>query len=196
MKKAFISIALLALLMLSGCGQHAAPSRETANVPASGASLTAAPETERDAKTNLVFSVEGEEETVPATLYVGQEYSLYIPVDGWTKPEENTENDVLSVTWGCTDNRDVSLTVSQYKGQTASQVREDFMQSSGYTFEDTMDDGTGDPLIGTDAAGNQLAFVEITGSNATYVVSWRYPAEAAEGFGARLNAIAGSFLVN
>ena len=80
---------------------------------------------------------------------------------------------------------------------TVTEARDAFAQSSGYEFEDLMGGSPGDPLAGTNENGDYLSFFVAAGNGAaSYAVSWRYPAEAAEGFGARLPTIAGTFLAS
>ena len=80
---------------------------------------------------------------------------------------------------------------------TVTEARDAFAQSSGYEFEDLMGGSPGDPLAGTNENGDYLSFFVAAGNGAaSYAVSWRYPAEAAEGFGVRLPTIAGTFLAS
>ena len=62
---------------------------------------------------------------------------------------------------------------------------------------DLMGGSPDDPLTGTNEKGEYLSFFVAAGGGAdSYAVSWRYPAEAAEGFGARLPTIAETFLAS
>lgn len=141
----------------------------------------------RAEQVDLTFFVEGEEEALPATLYVGDGYSLYIPDEDWDGPEQSTESGVPTDTWVSAFNSDVALSVSRYGDMTVTEARDAFAQSSGYEFEDLMGGSPDDPLTGTNEKGEYLSFFVAAGGGAdSYAVSWRYPAEAAEGFGARL----------
>ena len=62
-------------------------------------------------------------------------------------------------------------------------------------FEDLLGGELGDPLTGVDEDGDHLSFMLAEGAGTVYVISWEYPAEAAEGFGVRLEQIAGTFEV-
>ena len=83
MKKLWI--VLLSLFLLTGCGQKPetpvppsdpSPTQQEPNEPPANTE----PETPaRAEQVDLTFFVEGEEEALPATLYVGDGYSLYIP---------------------------------------------------------------------------------------------------------------------
>ena len=50
-------------------------------------------------------------------------------------------------------------------------------------------------MTGVDEDGDHLSFMLAEGAGTVYVISWEYPAEAAEGFGVRLEQIAGTFEV-
>ena len=56
-------------------------------------------------------------------------------------------------------------------------------------------DGVVFMLTGVDEDGDHLSFMLAEGAGTVYVISWEYPAEAAEGFGVRLEQIAGTFEV-
>ena len=81
MKKLWI--VLLSLFLLTGCGQKPetpippsdpSPTQQEPNEPP----VSPEPETPaRSEQVDLTFFVEGEEEALPATLYVGDGYSLY-----------------------------------------------------------------------------------------------------------------------
>lgn len=200
MKKLWI--VLLSLFLLTGCGQKPetpippsdpSPTQQEPNDP------PASPEPETPARAeqvDLTFFVEGEEEALPATLYVGDGYSLYIPDEDWDGPEQSTESGVPTDTWVSAFNSDVALSVSRYGDMTVTEARDAFAQSSGYEFEDLMGGSPDDPLTGTNEKGEYLSFFVAAGGGAdSYAVSWRYPAEAAEGFGTRLPTIAETFRI-
>ena len=118
MKKLWID--LLSLFLLTGCGQKPetpvppsdpSPTQQEPNEPP----VSPEPETPaRAEQVDLTFFVEGEEEALPATLYVGDGYSLYIPDEDWDGPEQSTENGVPTDTWVSAFNSDVALSVSRY----------------------------------------------------------------------------------
>ena len=196
MKRRYLVWTVLLALALSGCGQKPEtqpPAKEepvTAQ-PAEDRNPTAA-ELGREEKTDLMFMVEGMEEAVPATLYLGQGYSIYIPDEGW-RLEKDTDDGIPEDTWESTANGDVELTVSHYSGKTWAEARDAFARDCGYVFEDLMGGELGDPLTGMDEDGDYMSFMVAEGAGTVYVISWEYPAEAAEGFGARLGRIADTF---
>ena len=161
MKKLWI--VLLSLFLLTGCGQKPetpvppsdpSPTQQEPNEPPASTE----PETPaRAEQVDLTFFVEGEEEALPATLYVGDGYSLYIPDEDWDGPEQSTENGVPTDTWVSAFNSDVALSVSRYGDMTVTEARDAFAQSSGYEFENLMGGSPGDPLTGTNENGEYLS---------------------------------------
>lgn len=204
MKRAILYTLLLAL-GLSGCGQRAettppatqdtptAQEQTTTTSATTGDQNPTAEELGRPEKADLTFIVEGETDTVPATLYIGQGYSIYIPDTGW-RLDRGLDDGIPEETWESTLNDDVELTVSHYGGVTQQQAREAFAaDNNDYLFEDLLGGEWGNPLVGIDDDGDRLAFMSTEGNGAVYIVSWKYPAAAAEGFGARLAQIAETF---
>ena len=198
MKKPILILTLL--LALSGCGQTDSPAAPETAAP-STVPETAAPAGDRNPtaeelgradKKDLTIMVEGTEEAVPATLYIGQGYSIYIPDEGW-RLEKDTDDGIPEDTWESTVNGDVELTVSHYSGKTWAEARDAFARDKDYVFEDLMGGKLGDPLTGMDEDGDYMSFMVAEGAGTVYVISWEYPAEAAEGFGARLGRIADTF---
>ena len=205
MKRLSLSCTLLALL-LSGCGGNKATPE---NVPAAEnqppAEQQAAPggdrnptaeELGREERTVLEMSVEGETEEVIAALFIGRGYSLYIPEEGW-RHEKDADDGTLEDSWESTVNDEVELEVRRYPArlnESLAEVKADFTRDRDYVFEDLMGGDLGAPLTGMDEDGDFLSFMAAqSGDGTVYVISWEYPAEAAEGFGTRLALIANTF---
>ena len=198
-------IVLLSVLMLSGCGQKPpiptppadppAPARETPAGPEEPTVPETAPS--RPEKTDVVFTVEGEEEIVPCTLYTGEGYSLYLPDEDWPAPTHSEDGGVPTEQWVSIYNDDVWLKVSYYQGMTAPEAREEFARSSGAEFEDLMGGEPGDPLTAIYPAKHFLSFISVEdGTSGAYILSWQVSFEAAEGYGVRLDTIVSTFEVD
>ena len=152
----------------------------------------------QEEKKDLTFRVEGETEVLPATRYAGAGYVIYIPDEGW-RFEREVDDGITEERWESIYNDEVGLTVYThpvYPDASAATTKGAFLADSDYVFEDVAGGTPGDPLTGREADGDYLCFMAAEGSGGvTYIVAWEYPAEAAEGFGARLRVIADTFVV-
>lgn len=209
MKKLILILTLL--LALSGCGQKTSPVVPDVppTAPETAAPETAAPETTapavpaedrnptaaelgREEKKDLVFMVEGTEEAVPATLYIGQGYSIYIPDEGW-RLEKDMDDGIPEDTWESTVNHDVELRVLHLGEKTLEQAQEWVTaEEDDYRLIEDKQGGLG----GTDEEDREVMEVRFYPSGSQmYAVLYEYPMEAAEGFGARLSQITETFEV-
>lgn len=207
MKKLILILTLL--LALTGCGQKTSPVVPDVppTAPETAAPETAAPETTapavpaedrnptaaelgREEKKDLVFMVEGTEEAVPATLYIGQGYSIYIPDEGW-RLEKDVDDGIPEDTWESTVNHDVELRVLHLGEKTLEQAQEWVTaEEDDYRLIEDKQGGLG----GTDEEDREVMEVRFYPSGSQmYAVLYEYPMEAAEGFGARLGQIAETF---
>jgi len=186
------------LLTLSACGMPTAGSADpAASSGSAGAASEILPPTAeelgRDASTTLTMTLEGMEEKVPATLYVGQTgdggYSIYIPSEGWTKVQDGC--------WSPDANTDVSLEIRFDGGMSAEQASAELTRSgSSYERYGFTEEEPG-VLRGRDEEHSQTAEVRLAETaSGTYQIWQLYPDEAAEGFGARLGSLADTFQVN
>ncbi|MBE6963346.1 MAG: hypothetical protein E7443_01925 [Ruminococcaceae bacterium] len=204
MKRRTFLLLVVLLALLSGCGRGEVvpPSEDTAAAPSQTQQQTAASESGtaqvQAAKKDLTFFVEGEREVLPATRYTGAGYVIYIPDEGWHFEREEDDG-MTEERWESIWNDEVELTVYTrpvYPDASAAVTRDIFLAGSDYVFEDVTGGVAGDPLVGREADGDYLCFMTAEGSGGTtYIVAWEYPAEAAEGFGARLRVIADTFTV-
>ena len=192
------------LLVLSGCGQTTSPAVSDVPTTAPAAPETAAPavpaadqnptaaELGREEAKDLVFIVEGTEETVPATLYIGQGYSIYIPDEGW-RLEKDMDDGIPEDTWESTVNHDVELRVLHLGEKTLEQAKAWVTAAEDdYRLIEDKQGGLG----GTDAEDREMMEVRFYPSGSQmYAVLYEYPMEAAEGFGTRLGVMADTFEV-
>ena len=209
MKKLMLILTLL--LALPGCGQKTSPVVPDVppTAPETAAPETAAPETTapavpaedrnptaaelgREEKKDLVFMVEGTEEAVPATLYIGQGYSIYIPDEGW-RLEKDVDDGIPEDTWESTVNHEVELRVLHLGEKTLEQAQEWVTaEEDDYRLIEDKQGGLG----GTDEEDREVMEVRFYPSGSQmYAVLYEYPMEAAEGFGARLSQITETFEV-
>lgn len=197
MRRLLLMMTLMALA-LSGCGRTAQAPAAPQNAPiASQESTTAAEdrnptaeELGREEKTDLVFTVEGMEEAVPATLYTGQGYSIYIPDEGW-RLERDMDDSIPEDTWESTVNHDVELRVLHLGEKTLEEAKT-WVTAAEDDYR-LIEDKQGN-LGGTDQEDREMMEVRFHPSGSQmYAVLYEYPLEAAEGFGARLSQIAETF---
>lgn len=208
MKRVTLLAAVLCLL-LAGCGQGKPAARKPEQTPAAPTAAQnevvqqheqqpaaeenrpTAEELGRPEKTELKFLLEGMEETLSATLHVGQGYSLYIPDEGWRLDDRDREDGVWEETWESTINDDAELWVLSLgtrtleEGQAWLRAEED-----DYTFQEDKQGG----LWGSDPEDRTQMEVRFhSGEDALYAVVCTYPESAAEGFGTRLSVLADTF---
>lgn len=178
-KYSLFAAALCMALALSACGQTppaaASPGASAGTPPAasSGAASSQAQgepaaEAGRDARTVLIMEVEGQTEEVPATLYEGEGYSIYIPDEGWEKVTGKLPKGAADQ-WVSAYNPDVTLTVCP------NEAAGNWVESQQKAIVYNQKSEVGDVVF------------------RAWTVYMAYPPEAAEGFGARLPVMAESF---
>ncbi|WP_312940359.1 hypothetical protein [Oscillibacter sp.] len=145
MKKPLLLAAALCLaLALSACGQNppAAGSSGSSAAVSSGVASSETPgnsdsQPSRDAHTVLTMEVEGQAEEVPATLYEGEGYSIYIPDEGWVKNSGELPKGAVDQ-WVSADNSEVTLTICGSEAdeqwvENQKRVIEGVQESGAYT---------------------------------------------------------------
>ena len=200
MRRLSLILTGLLLLALSGCGQKAqtpppapeTPVAETQTETPDGDRNPTAAELGREEKTNLAFTVEGETELVPVTLYIGQGYSIYIPDEGW-RLEKWVDDGIPEDTWESVVNDDVELTVLHLGEKTLAEAQ-GWVKAEEDDYQLVEDKQGG--LGGTDAGDREMLEVRFHPSGSSmYAVLYKYPMEAAEGFGTRLGVMADTFQI-
>lgn len=200
MRRMSLILTGLLFLALSGCGQKAqtpppapeTPVAETQTETPDGDRNPTAAELGREEKTNLAFTVEGETELVPVTLYIGQGYSIYIPSEGW-RLEKWVDDGIPEDVWESVINDDVELTVLHLGEKTLAEAQAWVKaEEDDYQLVEDKQGGLG----GTDEKDREMLEVRFHTSGSTmYAVLYKYPVEAAEGFGTRLGVMADTFQV-
>ena len=200
MRRLSLILSALLIFALSGCGQKAqtpppapeTPVAETQTETPNGDRNPTAAELGREEKTNLAFTVEGETELVPVTLYIGQGYSIYIPDEGW-RLEKWVDDGIPEDVWESVINDDVELTVLHLGEKTLAEAQ-DWVKAEEDDYQLVEDKQGG--LGGTDEKDREMLEVRFHTSGSTmYAVLYKYPVEAAEGFGTRLGVMADTFQV-
>ena len=132
-------------------------------------------------KTMISFMVEGLKEEVSVVLYNGNDYSIYIPEEGW----QVTETDI----WESVHNEKVKLQIMDYEGESVEEFREQLLED-GYSL-----DGYGSvKLTKYDSEEALIQNVRIQKFNDRIKgIFYSYPLEAEEGFGTRLERIVSTF---
>lgn len=205
MKHTLLAAALAAALLLAGCAAGSAPvsssSAPASSAPESAASpasseAASAPEAEaRPAATALPLWIEGAEETVPATLFTGEGYSLYLPDGEWTQTAQASRADCTADVFTAAYNDAVTLRVQpNYNGLLYGDVTlEDAYEallSSGYSQSDD-----NDHMFARSVEGTVTCQYVTEADGVVWYVSWSYPdtTEYLEGWGSRLPQIAATF---
>jgi hypothetical protein len=167
MKSFFELTGLMVLLSLSACGA------------AGSGSLTETAAAETAARPNgmeLEFVVEGQVKSVPAKLYLGEGYSMYIPDAGW-RLEQEREDGIPEDTWESTVDDEVQVSVFHYRGIPAPEAVTVFLEEhDDFVFRELLLDYSEaeEPLEGVEKGGEVLKFILRSGMGDTYIVSWEY----------------------
>ena len=185
-----ILCALLALLMLVGCS--AKEDLPAQSVPAPDLSVEDRLPTAQELGREEVIRLNIAGTEVRALLYIARGYSLYVPDDGWTL-ELNKTRDIVHDRWKADGTQDVSLTIYHYTDVSTMVALDRYVKGSEYSFSAVSGGTFGDPLYGTNAAGDVCEVMAAESINGvTYVIAWEYSSESA-GYAPELSAIAGSF---
>lgn len=140
---------------------------------------------EKEDKIVLKIMREGEMDEMPATLFAGEGYSIYLTDGDW-------QQQVPDVWSGAFDgqivlNGQVQLWITHYEDKTADQVKEE-LESDGYTSENS---------DMTKQEGGVIYKVRLKeAENDVWGVFYCYPIEAEEGWGVLLPLIADTFAVS
>ena len=167
MRNIWIPVWLLVVLSLSACA-----SVETVSAQDAVAAESAA----RPKTTEVEFVAGGQVKSVPASLYLGDGYSIYIPEAGW-ELEQEREDGIPEDIWESVTDDEVQISVSHYKGIPAAEAVTVFLEEhDDFVFRELLLDYSEakEPLEGVDENGDVLKFILRSGVGDTYIVSWEY----------------------
>lgn len=208
----FIAALLLTAGLLAGCGapaasassvsSSAAPSAPAASASVSASSAASEPQSEpavsnRPASIDLVIGVEGTAETVRASLFVGDGYSIYLPDGEWRQflQSSRTADSFVADAFAATSNEAVTLVIqpnynSLPHGDMTLEEAYDALLSEGYNQSDD-----NDHLFSQSADGTTTCQYVTESGGVVWYVAWSYPdtPEYTEGWGSRLPQIAATF---
>lgn len=191
-----LAAALLAAA-LAGCAGPSS-SQSSSPPPASSAAPSSAVSSQptapgRELHTELEIWVEGEPEKVPATLFQGEGYSLYLPDGEWVQTssmsgEQPEEADLFAAA----ANSQVTLSVRPDRSGQDLERAYDALWAEGYN----QSDDNGHFFARTMEGQVQCQYV-IAGESGVWYVAWSYPdtSEYLEGWGSRIPQLMPGFLL-
>lgn len=191
-----LAAALLAAA-LAGCAGPSS-SQSSSPPPASSAAPSSAVSSQptapgRELHTELEIWVEGEPEKVPATLFQGEGYSLYLPDGEWVQNssmsgEQPEEADLFAAA----ANSQVTLSVRPDRSGQDLERAYDALWAEGYNQSDD-----NDHFFARTMEGQVQCQYVIAGESGVWYVAWSYPdtSEYLEGWGSRIPQLMPGFLL-
>lgn len=191
-----LAAALLAAA-LAGCAGPSS-SQSSSPPPASSAAPSSAVSSQptapgRELHTELEIWGEGEPEKVPATLFQGEGYSLYLPDGEWVQTssmsgEQPEEADLFAAA----ANSQVTLSVRPDRSGQDLERAYDALWAEGYNQSDD-----NDHFFARTMEGQVQCQYVIAGESGVWYVAWSYPdtSEYLEGWGSRIPQLMPGFLL-
>lgn len=192
-----LAAALLAAA-LAGCAgpsssQSSSPPPASSAAPSSAVSSSQPTAPGRELHTELEIWVEGEPEKVPATLFQGEGYSLYLPDGEWVQTgsmsgEQPEEADLFAAAV----NSQVTLSVRPDRSGQDLERAYDALWAEGYNQSDD-----NDHFFARTMEGQVQCQYVIAGESGVWYVAWSYPdtSEYLEGWGSRIPQLMPGFLL-
>lgn len=174
----------------SASSNEAASTEDSLSLPQVTAELLG-----RDAYSSLTYYPEGQETVLPARLFIGQGYSLYIPERNWEHTTVSYHYDTAD-RWTYAYNPEITLTIVRVATADGQPPYEYVMQANtGFRFTIDADGNliTDYEEVGPETGMKYAQFIA-AGDSVYYVLLSEYPVEAAEGAGVLLNAVTDSFV--
>lgn len=145
-------------------------------------------------KTVLTCNKEGETELIPATIHIGNGFSIYIPDEGWNLSDLKSEAGTEAIAaysldaWQCAVNENVRLWIAKGNEASAAEL------ASGLLAEGWEETGALE-MVRQD--GEMVYHVRLVdGLEECYGIYYCFPSEAEEGFGRELTVIADTFAIS
>lgn len=170
-----LAAALLAAA-LAGCAgpsssQSSSPPPASSAAPSSAVSSSQPTAPGRELHTELEIWVEGEPEKVPATLFQGEGYSLYLPDGEWVQTssmsgEQPEEADLFAAA----ANSQVTLSVRPDRSGQDLERAYDALWAEGYNQSDD-----NDHFFARTMEGRVQCQYVIAGESGVWYVAWSYP---------------------
>lgn len=193
-------ICLAAALLAAALAGCAGPSSSQSSnpPPASSAAPSSAVSSQptapgRELHTELEIWVEGEPEKVPATLFQGEGYSLYLPDGEWVQTSSMSgEHPEEADLFAAAANSQVTLSVRPDRSGQDLERAYDALWAEGYNQSDD-----NDHFFARTMEGRVQCQYVIAGESGVWYVAWSYPdtLEYLEGWGSRIPQLMPGFLL-
>ncbi|MFQ7320928.1 MAG: hypothetical protein ACLROS_08230 [Faecalibacterium sp.] len=193
-------ICLAAALLAAALAGCAGPSSSQSSnpPPASSAAPSSAVSSQptapgRELHTELEIWVEGEPEKVPATLFQGEGYSLYLPDGEWVQTSSMSgEHPEEADLFAAAANSQVTLSVRPDRSGQDLERAYDALWAEGYNQSDD-----NDHFFARTMEGQVQCQYVIAGESGVWYVAWSYPdtSEYLEGWGSRIPQLMPGFLL-
>lgn len=193
-------ICLAAALLAAALAGCAGPSSSQSSnpPPASSAAPSSAVSSQptapgRELHTELEIWVEGEPEKVPATLFQGEGYSLYLPDGEWVQTSSMSgEHPEEADLFAAAANSQVTLSVRPDRSGQDLERAYDALWAEGYNQSDD-----NDHFFARTMEGQVQCQYVIAGESRVWYVAWSYPdtSEYLEGWGSRIPQLMPGFLL-
>lgn len=194
----WLAAALLAAA-LTGCTGPASSPESTPEPPSGSVSFSSAPSGStsasstpappgRELQVELELWVEGEAEKVPATLFQGEGYSLYLPDGEWEQTGSLGEE---ADCFAAAAEPRVTLWIRPDRTGLDLEQAYDALWAEGYSQSDD-----NDSFFARTAEGQVQCQYVTAGESGVWYVAWSYPdtTEHLEGWGSRLPQLAATFI--
>ena len=178
MKRTLTVVVLLLCMCLCGCGKE---DEAVVNTAPPVKDSFVIPEQQQD-KTNISFSLDGVQETVPAYVYEGMDYTIVVPDGGWHMYEPGA--------WQATFNQAVKFWVKGYSGDNAKKLVEQ-LSSEGYLLALSGNVMSRSSELDKDRLIENVMIFR--NGDSLRAVFYCYPESLSSSFGVRLDTIVNTF---